>query len=239
VDRGFLLNGQPLNMRGGCVHHDCGPLGSAAIDRAEERKVEKLKASGYNAVRTAHNPPSPAFLDACDRLGMLVMDEAFDVWRAEKIPYDYHRHFDKWWQDDLDSMLLRDRNHPSVVIWSIGNELIERLQPEGAEIARMLADHVRAVDPTRPVTAGICNTWDARTTWRDTDKLFEALDLRGYNYRDDVYREDHELFPDRVIVATRGACASCPASGITMKDLVQAKLREFVAESLVVEEEKP
>jgi len=189
-------------MRGGCVHHDCGPLGSAAIDRAEERKVEVLKASGYNAVRTAHNPPSPAFLNACDRLGMLVMDEAFDVWRAGKVLYDYHRHFDKWWQEDLNSMLLRDRNHPSVVIWSIGNELIERLLPEGAVIAHQLADHVRAVDPTRPVTAGICDTWDAHATWRDTDELFTALDLRGYNYQDGVYREDHGRFPDRVIVAT-------------------------------------
>ena len=201
-EHGFLLNGQELKMRGGCVHHDCGPLGSAAIDRAEERKVERLKASGYNAIRTSHNPPSPAFLDACDRLGMLVMDEAFDVWRAEKVPYDYHRHFEKWWQDDLESMLFRDRNHPSIVIWSIGNELIERLWPEGAQIARMLADHVRAVDATRPVTAGICDTWDKHTTWHDADTLFAALDLRGYNYRVEIYQEDHERFPASVMVAT-------------------------------------
>jgi beta-galactosidase len=199
-ERGFLLNGQPLNMRGGCVHHDCGPLGAAAIDRAEERKIELLKASGYNAVRTAHNPPSVAFLDACDRLGMLVMDEAFDVWRAEKIPYDYHRHFDRWWRADLDSMILRDRNHPSIVVWSIGNELVERALPEGAEIARMLAGRVRELDPTRPVTAGICTVWGGGA-WRDTDDLFTALDLRGYNYRDEVYREDHERFPDSVIIA--------------------------------------
>jgi beta-galactosidase len=202
VTNGFLLNGQSVKMRGGCVHHDCGPLGSAAIDRAEERKVERLKASGYNAVRTAHNPPSPAFLDACDRLGMLVMDEAFDVWDMEKIPYDYHRHFRKWWRDDLESMLRRDRNHPCVVIWSIGNELIERMFPEGAAIARMLADHVRAVDPTRPVTAGICGAWEARSTWRDADPLFEALDLRGYNYQRGDYQADHALFPEKVIVAT-------------------------------------
>jgi len=202
VEQGFLLNGQPLNMRGGCVHHDCGPLGAASIDRAEERKIELLKASGYNAVRCAHNPPAPAFLDACDRLGMLVMDEAFDVWRAEKIPFDYHRHFGKWWQDDLDSMLLRDRNHPSVVVWSIGNETTERGLPEGAQIARMLADRVRAVEPTRPVTAGVCNVWGEGTNWHDTDALLATLDLRGYNYRDDVYREDHERFPDSVIIAT-------------------------------------
>ena len=131
ASEGFVLNGEPLKMRGGCVHHDCGPLGSMAIDRAEERKVEVLKASGFNAVRCAHNPPSPAFLDACDRLGMLVIDEAFDGWRERSTPNDYHLVFDDWWQRDLDSMLYRDRNHPSIVMWSIGNEVTERGMPWG------------------------------------------------------------------------------------------------------------
>ncbi len=199
---GFVLNGQPVLLRGGCVHHDCGPLGAAAFDRAEERKVERLKASGFNAIRCAHNPPSPAFLDACDRLGMLVIDEAFDVWRAPKCPNDYHRHFDRCWQDDLDSMLRRDVNHPSIILWSIGNELIERALPEGAAIARQLAERVRQLDPSRPLTAGICDTWDKETTWRDMDKLFAVLDVCGYNYRLDAYRPDHELFPERVMIAT-------------------------------------
>ncbi len=199
---GFVLNGTRLPLRGGCVHHDCGPLGAASVDRAEERKVELLKAAGFNAVRCAHNPPSRAFLDACDRHGMLVIDEAFDVWRAPKLPYDYHRHFDDWWQRDLDSMLLRDRNHPSIILWSIGNELVERALPEGAEIARKLAARVREIDPTRPVTAGICNTWGEHGQWRDTDALFEALDVCGYNYRLDVYESDHERCPDRVVIAT-------------------------------------
>ncbi len=200
--RGFLLNGEHLLMRGGCVHHDCGPLGSAAIDRAEERKVELLKASGYNAVRCAHNPPSPAFLDACDRLGLLVIDEAFDVWRARKLAYDYHLAFDEWWQRDLESMLRRDHNHPSIVLWSIGNELIERDLPEGAQIARMLSDHVRRIDPSRPVTAGICGIWGNRRPWTDVDAFFESLDVCGYNYLLDVYQSDHARVPERIIVAT-------------------------------------
>jgi beta-galactosidase len=199
--RGFVLNGVATPMRGGCVHHDCGPLGAASIDRAEERKVELLKASGFNAIRCAHNPPSPAFLDACDRLGMLVIDEAFDVWRAQKLPHDYHRHFDDWWQRDLDSMILRDRNHPCIVLWSIGNELFERGLPEGAEIAGRLAARVRELDTTRPVTAGICGMW-AGEDWRVTDGLFEHLDVCGYNYQIGVYESDRELFPERVIIAT-------------------------------------
>jgi beta-galactosidase len=115
AERGFLLNGEPTLLRGGCVHHDDGVMGATSYDRAEERKVELLVASGYNAVRCAHNPPAPAFLDACDRLGMLVIDEAFDCWRQGKNHYDYHVAFADWWQRDLESMVRRDRNHPSVV----------------------------------------------------------------------------------------------------------------------------
>ena len=201
-ERGLVLNGEGVLLRGGCVHHDCGPLGAASVDRAEERKVELLKASGFNAIRCAHNPPAPAFLDACDRLGMLVIDEAFDVWRARKLAYDYHLHFDEWWQRDLDSMLYRDRNHPSIILWSIGNELVERALPEGAKIARMLADRVREVDPTRPVTAGICDIWGEHGEWSQTDGLFDVLDVCGYNYRVDVYEPDHERRPERIIAAT-------------------------------------
>lgn len=198
---GFVLNEEALLLKGGCVHHDCGPLGAQSLNRAEERKVELLKASGYNAVRCAHNPPAPAFLDACDRLGMLVMDEAFDVWQLEKIPFDYHRDFNDWWQRDLDSMLRRDRNHPCIILWSIGNELIERGFPEGTRITGMLADHVRAMEPTRPVTAGICNLWGAGP-WRTLDPSFALLDVCGYNYEVGASIDDHKLHPERVIVAT-------------------------------------
>jgi beta-galactosidase len=200
--QGLLLNGQPLKLKGGCVHHDDGVLGAASYDRAEERKVELLKASGFNAIRCAHNPPAPAFLDACDRLGMLVIDEAFDCWRVGKNPYDYHVSFEDWWQRDLDSMLYRDRNHPSVIIWSIGNEVHERAGDSGGvEIARALADRVRAVDPTRPVTSAINAGRDA-WPWSQTDGVFAALDVGGYNYNERAYRSDHERVPARVICGT-------------------------------------
>lgn len=196
AEEGFLLNGQPRKLRGACVHHDNGPLGAAAIDRAEERRVELLKARGYDAVRTSHNPPSPAFLDACDRLGLLVMDEAFDMWRVAKKPDDYHRVFDACWREDLDAMVLRDRNHPSVVIWSVGNELPERYSEDGARTAAMLAERVRELDPTRPVTAAFCGLND------QADPFFAALDLCGYNYGRDRYDIDHQRHPQRIIVST-------------------------------------
>jgi beta-galactosidase len=200
--QGFMLNGKPMKMKGGCVHHDNGILGAASYERSEERKVELLKASGHNAIRCAHNPPSPAFLDACDRLGMLVMDEAFDCWRQGKNPYDYHVVFDDWWSRDVASMVQRDRNHPSIVIWSIGNEVLERDgRSGGAEIAQKLAEAVRQLDPTRPVTSAICGVWDGGT-WTDTDVVFDKLDVGGYNYQFANYRPDHERHPQRIMVGT-------------------------------------
>jgi beta-galactosidase len=197
--QGFLLNGQPLLLKGGCVHHDNGVLGAASYDRAEERKVELLKASGFNAVRCAHNPPAPVFLDACDRLGMLVIDEAFDCWRDGKNPYDYHVSFDDWWLRDIESMLYRDRNHPSIIMWSIGNEVLERAgHSGGVHIARMLAEHVHSLDPTRPVTAAINDGRDA-WPWPQTDDVFSALDVGGYNYQQRQYIPDHERRPKRVM----------------------------------------
>jgi len=181
------------------VHHDDGVMGAASYDRAEERKVEVLKASGFNAIRCAHNPPAPSFLDACDRLGMLVIDEAFDCWRAGKNAYDYHVSFDDWWQRDIDSMVLRDRNHPSIIMWSIGNEVLERAgHSGGAGIATMLADYVRHIDPTRPVTAAINGSGG---TWKlqRTDALFNTLDVGGYNYQMAHYIPDHARTPNRVM----------------------------------------
>lgn len=158
-DRGLVFNGVPLKLRGGCVHHDNGPLGACAHPRAEERKIAKLKAAGYNAVRCAHNPPSRALLDACDRLGMLVIDEAFDCWREGKTSGGYHRWFDRWWKRDLAAMVLRDRNHPSVILYSIGNEIPERCESAGAELSERMAREVRRLDPTRPVTCGVNGTF--------------------------------------------------------------------------------
>ena len=157
---GFLLNGKTIELRGGCVHHDNGPLGTATIDRAEERKVQLLKQFGYNAVRTSHNPPSQQFLDACDRLGIIVIDEAFDQWQRPKNPQDYNLYFDTCWKKDIDAMVLRDRNHPSVIFWSIGNEINERADAPGLVIAKKLRDEVKSLDSTRPVTEAICFFWD-------------------------------------------------------------------------------
>lgn len=126
AERGLRVNGAVVKVKGGCVHHDNGLPGACAIGRAEQRRVELLKANGFNAIRTSHNPPSTAFLDACDRLGMLVMDEAFDQWEKPKNPEDYDVHFAEWWRRDIDSMVLRDRNHPSVILWSVANEIPER-----------------------------------------------------------------------------------------------------------------
>ena len=152
------------------MHHDNGVLGSASYPRAEERKVELLKASGFNAIRCAHNPPAPAFLDACDRLGMLVMDEAFDCWRDGKNPYDYHIVFDDWWQRDIDSMVLRDRNHPSIILWSIGNEVMERDgRSGGAEIARTPGRARARPRPHPPGHRGHLRHLGRTRVWNDTD----------------------------------------------------------------------
>ena len=201
--QGLQINGESVKLRGGCVHIDNGPLGSVCIPRAEERRLEILKANGYNAIRTSHNPPSRSFLDACDRLGMLVIDEAFDCWEQAKNPEDYHLYFKEWWQRDLESMILRDRNHPSVVLWSIGNEVKERAEPHGVEIGKQLAALVHKLDPTRKVTAGICEPYDhPKQTWEDMQPAFTYLDVAGYNYRLDKYQSDHAKYPDRVMVGT-------------------------------------
>ena len=197
---GFFLNGKNLLLKGGCMHHDNGPLGAAAYDRAEERRVEMMKASGFNSIRCAHNPPSPAFLDACDRLGMLVIDEAFDMWRREKNPQDYHRFFDEWWMEDIKSMVLRDRNHPSVIMWSIGNEIPEKEEPEGAETSAMLAGFIHRLDPGRPVTSAV------NELGPQNDPYFATLDICGYNYAfagdhgiNSIFRTDHKQHPDRIM----------------------------------------
>jgi beta-galactosidase len=200
---GFLLNGKQLKLKGGCVHHDNGPLGSKAYDRAEERRVEILKASGYNAIRSSHNPPSPSFLDACDRLGMLVIDESFDMWNEQKNPFDYHLYFNDWWKKDLESMVLRDRNHPSVIMWSIGNEIPNRHKPEVVEIAKMSGDYIRSIDPTRPITSAVNDLKP------DKDPYFATLDVAGYNYasggdhnQKSLYETDHNRVPERIMSGT-------------------------------------
>jgi beta-galactosidase len=205
VDNGLLLNGKSIKLVGGSVHHDNGPLGAAAFDRAEERRVELLKSAGFNAVRTAHNPPSPAFLDACDRLGLLVLDEPFDVWTKSKAKYDYARFFNDWWQQDIDSMVLRDRNHPSVIFWGIGNEIPEAWTNEGAPIAKQLAARVRSLDATRPLT----EAFPGATYTPSTDAVMSLLDVSGYNYNlKQNQSADHDRVPNRIMMTTESVPAA-------------------------------
>jgi len=152
---GLRINDTAIKLRGACIHHDNGLLGAAAIGRAEERRVELLQAAGFNAIRSAHNPISQAMLDACDRLGMLVMDEAFDHWTEAKSNFDYATAFPEWWERDIEAMVRKDINHPSVIIYSIGNEIRETGTPIGASLGRRMAEKIRSIDPTRYVTNGI------------------------------------------------------------------------------------
>lgn len=196
---GLLLNGREIKLSGGCLHHDNGLLGAAAYDRAEERKAKLMKAAGFNAVRTSHNIPSEAFLNACDRLGLLVIDEAFDGWRESKNKYDYSTLFDKWWKKDIEAMVLRDRNHPSIFCWSIGNEVIERKKIEIVTTARKLAEHIRLFDNTRPITSALA-AWDK--DWEIYDPLAAVHDIVGYNYLLHKATGDHQRVPSRVIMQT-------------------------------------
>jgi beta-galactosidase len=155
-----------------------------------------MKAAGFNAVRTSHNHPSEAFLAACDRIGLLVIDEAFDGWRSAKTPYDYSTLIDRYWQDDLAALVLRDRNHPSIFAWSVGNEVIERKEIQVVTTARKLARLCRELDPTRPVTSALC-AWD--NDWEIYDPLAEAFELVGYNYMIHKHASDHKRDPQRVM----------------------------------------
>ncbi|CAN7248299.1 DUF4982 domain-containing protein [Phenylobacterium sp. LjRoot219] len=208
--RGMTVNGALTKLRGGCIHHDNGLLGASAFDAAEERKVRLLKARGYNALRASHNPFSPAFLRACDRQGVMVISEAFDAWRAPKLPQDYSTAFEDHWRGDLAAMVLSARNHPSVIMWSIGNEIPARNLPAGVEAQWLLANEVHKLDPTRPVTAAI-NDFPGRqvipseTSARpgragvadEASAVF--LDVVGYNYKLAKYERDHQRFPNRII----------------------------------------
>lgn len=203
AENGLLLNGEPVELKGGCMHHDNGLLGSAAFERAEERRVQIMKDNGFNAIRTSHNPPSEAFLNACDRLGMLVIDETFDIWERAKNPKDYHRFYREWWKKDVESMILRDRNHPSIIMWSIGNEIPERADTSGVRIGKAMIDFIKTLDDTRPFTNAVCEFWDnPGWQWERTAAAFEILDVGGYNYQYLRYEGDHEKYPQRIMMGT-------------------------------------
>ena len=200
AEKGLLLNGKAIVLNGGCVHHDNGILGAAAFGAAEYRKVRLMKEAGFNAVRTSHNPPSETFLRACDELGLLVIDEAFDGWRDKKNDHDYSTLIDQWWQEDLKAMVLRDRNHPSIFCWSIGNEVIERKKIEVVKTAHQMATLCRQLDEQRrPVTSALA-AWD--DDWDIYDPLAAEHDIVGYNYLRQKMEGDHERVPSRVMMHT-------------------------------------
>ena len=208
-NKGFSLNGRPLKIRGVCNHHDLGALGAAFNIRAAERQLELLKAMGCNGIRTSHNPPAAELLDLCDKMGFIVMDEAFDMWKKGKNPYDYSRDWDKWHERDLEDQILRDRNHPSVFIWSVGNEIQEQWgdaskgDTTGRTIARKLVQIVEKLDRTRPVTI-------ANNEVNSYNNIIQsgALDLIGYNYNHAKFNEFHNTWgSDKKFIVTESVSA--------------------------------
>ncbi len=204
-DKGFLLNGRVLKLHGVCLHHDLGALGAAVNRRAIERQLQIMQAAGVNAIRTSHNPPAPELLELCDRLGLLVMDEAFDMWRIPKVPNGYSQYYDEWSERDLRDMVRRDRNHPSVFMWSIGNEIPEQKEPDGWKEARRLVGFFHQEDQTRPTTSAF-NQWENAIQHRLTDQV----DTPGFNYQPMHYEEIMNDHPNWVIYGSE--TASCVSS---------------------------
>lgn len=197
--RGLLVNGELVEIQGVCNHHDLGALGSAVNRRALERQLEILKEMGVNAIRTSHNPPAPELLELADHMGLLVMDEAFDAWRRSKKKNDYHLLFDDWHEKDLRAQVRRDRNHPSVILWSTGNEIGEQGNAEGHKLSEQLSRIVREEDPTRPVTAGANNVKAGYNGFQKT------VDVFGYNYKPQEYGTFHEANPFLPLFASETA----------------------------------
>ncbi|AXT50230.1 DUF4982 domain-containing protein [Aquimarina sp. BL5] len=193
-EKGFLLNGKPFEFQGVCMHHDQGPLGTAINYRAKERQMQIMQSMGINALRTSHNPPSPEILEICDKLGIVVIVEAFDEWRKGKVPNGYNKYFDQWHERDLRDMIKRDRNHPSVVMWSIGNEILEQGQDDGWKVAKMLNDICHDEDNTRPTTIGF-NYYPAPFK----NKLADYVDVIGMNYWPENYDEVLEKNPKYLV----------------------------------------
>lgn len=203
-ERGFLLNGAPLKMKGVCLHHDLGCLGAAFHEQAMERRLRVLKEMGCNAIRFSHNPMASELLDLCDRMGFLVIDEAFDKWKS----LSYEPMFDEWWKRDLEAMVLRDRNHPCVVLWSVGNEVEKQGSPEMIDILAALTAYCRKLDPSRPVTCAFePHNWP-RTLFHGPiedkvavmKKLAEHVDILALNYQEQWYEHYREAIPDKLIV---------------------------------------
>ncbi len=191
---GFKLNGKAIEFQGVCMHHDLGALGAAVNYSATERQMKIMKSMGVNALRTSHNPPSPEMLDVCDKLGILVIDEAFDEWKIGKVINGYNKYFDQWHERDLRDMIKRDRNHPSVIMWSIGNEIKEQGQKDGWKLAKILNDICHDEDNSRPTTAGFNNFNGAFK-----NKLAEQIDIVGLNYWPYHYKEAVTNNPNMIL----------------------------------------
>ncbi|OGV09833.1 MAG: glycoside hydrolase, partial [Ignavibacteria bacterium RIFOXYB2_FULL_36_7] len=205
VDKGFFLNGEPVKIKGVCNHHDLGCLGAAVNTRAIQRQLDILKEMGVNGIRTSHNPPAPELLDLCDEMGFIVMDEAFDMWKKGKTKYDYSLDWDDWHKKDLEDMVLRDRNHPCIFVWSIGNEVVEQWDKEdssGTVIAKELVSIVKNLDTTRPITAN-CNDQDTLNPVIRSG----ALDLIGYSYAHNNYHLFPEVYPGKKFIASETTSA--------------------------------
>ena len=234
AEKGFSLNGERMKINGVCLHHDAGALGAVVNKAAIARQLKIMKEMGANAIRSSHNPPAPELLELCDSLGLMVMDETFDMWRKKKSAHDYARYFPEWHERDLTDLVVRDRNHPSIIMWSIGNAVLEQwsdakadtlsleeanlilnfgqsadmLAAEGDEMSvnslltKKLADMTRELDPTRPVTAG-CNEPNPG------NHLFRsgALDIIGFNYHDDWFKDVPENFPGKPFIVTESVSA--------------------------------
>ncbi|AKD02096.1 beta-galactosidase GalB [Pontibacter korlensis] len=202
VEKGFTLNGKPMKILGVCNHHDLGALGAAINTRALERQLEIMKGMGVNGIRTAHNPPAPELLELCDKMGFIVMDEVFDMWKKSKSKYDYSLAWDEWHEQDLKDFIRRDRNHPSVFIWSIGNEIPEQWGLEGTPIAKELAGIVKSLDRTRPITAGLNEPYPHNSIYQSG-----VLDLVGFNYHHQDFEKFPETFPGQKFIATETTSA--------------------------------
>lgn len=201
--KGFFLNKKSLKILGVCNHHDLGALGAAFNRRAAQRQLELLKSMGCNAIRMAHNPPAPELLDLCDEMGFLVMDETFDMWKKRKNRFDYNIDFDEWHERDLADMVKRDRNHPSIIAWSIGNEIREQFDSTGITITKSLADIVKRFDTTRPVTCALTENMPGKNFIYQSG----ALDLLGFNYKQEAYKELPQRFAGGKFIATETASA--------------------------------
>lgn len=202
AEKGFFLNGKSMKIKGVCLHHDLGALGAAFNIRAQERQLEIMKSMGVNGIRTAHNPPAPELLELCDRMGFIVMNEAYDMWKKGKNEHDYSQDWDDWHKRDLEDLVLRDRNHPSVFMWSIGNEILEQFDSTGTAIATELAAIVRSLDTTRAITSGLNHP-------ETSNYIYQAgvLDLIGYNYHHDKFEDFPHKFPGQKFIGAETTSA--------------------------------